>query len=109
MWTLLNKTGNDVSMIEGEYGFALPLILKDAVVSPTDYAKVTVKTEKNGDVILEKVYTDITNNIVPFMLTKEESALLPIGNYVYILDWYVDDLFQGTIINGAKLKVVDKA
>ena len=109
MWELLTKTGNDVSFIEGEYGIALPITLRGVEVGSSDYVKISIKTGKNGDTILEKEYTDITNNVVGFILTKEESARLPVGSYVYNLDWYQDNVFQGTVINGARLKVVDKA
>ena len=109
MWALLSNTGTDVSFIEGEYGIALPITLSGVEIGALDSVKITVKTGKNGDTILEKVYTDIQNGVVNFVFSEEESAMLPVGSYVYNLDWYLDGVFNGTVINGAKLKVVDKA
>ena len=109
MWELLNKTGNDVSFIEGEYGLALPITLKGVAISPSDSVKITFKSGKNGETILEKDYTDILNGQVELVLSEAESAKFPVGSYVYNLDWYLDGVFNGTVINGARLKVVDKA
>lgn len=109
MWELINKNGNDVSMIEGEYGLALPITLKDTAVSPSDTVKIEIKSGKNGETILTKEYTGITDSKVYLVLSEEDSAKLPVGSYVYNLDWYLDGIFNGTVINGARIKVVGKA
>ena len=109
MWELINKNGNDVSFIEGEYGLALPITLTGVDIGPSDSVLITIKTGKNGNVILEKEYTDIQNGQVDLVLSESESAKFAPGNYVYNLDWYLDGIFNGTVINGAKIRVVDKA
>lgn len=96
-------------MSEGDYGIALPVTVSGVEFAPTDTLVFTFKTAKNGETILTKSYTDIQDNTVELILSENESALFPVGGYVYCLDWYNGDSFLCNIIPSASLKVVDKA
>ncbi len=101
--------GHDLSKAEEDYGIELPLELSGMTLGAQDCIKITFKDKKNGDVILEKDFSNIVDNTVNLVFTEEESALFPVGTYVYCLDWYQDGNFMCNIIECANLKVVDKA
>ena len=106
MW---NVTGQSLSMAEGDWGIKLPVTVSGITFSEHDALKLTIKTADNGTVLVEKTYTNIQQNTVDMELTEAESALLPVGGYVYLLDWYQDGAFMCNIITSAPFKVVDKA
>lgn len=101
--------GQNVSMVEGDYGIELPLTISGITLGALDCIKITFKDQKNGNVILEKEFSDFTKNTVNIVFTEEESALFPVGTYVYVLDWYQSGNFMCNIIECANLRVVDKA
>lgn len=104
MWVV---SGTSLSMAEGDWGVELPVTVSGATFSANDSLKIVIK---NGETTLvEKEYTNITQNTVKLELTEAESALLPIGVYVYRLDWYQDGAFMCNIIPVSTFKVVDKA
>lgn len=104
-----NVTNLNLSMTEGDYGIALPVEIKGTTLGAQDSIKLTFKTSVNGDEILSKTFDGITDNTVNLELTAEESALFPVGGYVYSLDWYQSGNFMCNIITIAPFKVVDKA
>lgn len=104
MWVV---SGTSLSMAEGDWGVELPVTVSGVTFSANDSLKIVIK---NGETTLvEKEYTNITQNTVKLELTETESALLPIGVYVYRLDWYQDGAFMCNIIPVSSFKVVDKA
>ena len=96
-------------MAEGDWGIQLPITITGTTFAENDEVKLTIKTALNGGTILEKTFSDLTDNTANLELTEAESALLPVGSYVYRLDWYQDGTFMCNIIPIASLKVVDKA
>ena len=106
MWYV---NGNDLQMCEGDFGLKLPIKINGVTFTASDEAKLTIKKAVNGDVILTKTFTDITQNTVQFEITEADSALLPVGNYAYSLDWYQNGNFMCNVIPSAIFKVVDKA
>lgn len=104
MWKVQNNT---IEMTEGDYGIALPITITGVEMAVGDAIKLTVK--KSGEILLEKIFTSIMNNEVSLELTESESAELPVGTYVYTLDWYQDGNFMCNIFRNAVFKVVDKA
>ena len=106
MWAV---NGQDLKMCEGDWGVELPITITGATFSASDEVKLTIKTAVNGDVILTKTFTNISQNTVDLELTEAESALLSVGTYAYSLDWYQDSAFLCNIIPFALFKVVDKA
>lgn len=106
MWAV---SGNDLQMAEGDFGIQLPVTVNGTTLTASDSLKITFKTRKNGQTILEKEFTDISQNTVNLELTAAESALFPVGLYVYSLDWYQNGVFMCNIVLCAPFKVVDKA
>lgn len=104
-----NVTGQNLSMAEGDYGIALPVEISGVTLGAEDSIKLTFKTAVNGDDIFSKEFDGITDNTVSLELTAEETALLPVGAYVYRLDWFQSGNFMCNIIPAANLRVVDKA
>jgi hypothetical protein len=96
-------------MAEGDYGIAIPITVHGTELGGNDSLRVTIKTRKNGETILEKNYSDIEDNTVELELTQTESAKLPVGVYVYSLDWYQNGIFMCNIVLCSLFKVVDKA
>lgn len=104
-----NVTGQNLSMAEGDYGIALPIEISGVTLGQQDSIKITFKTAVNGDEVFAKEFDGIVDNTISLELTEEESALLPVGSYVYSLDWYQSGNFMCNIIPSASIKVVDKA
>lgn len=103
MWIVIN---NNLSMAEGDWGIQLPITITGATFAANDSVRVTIKSGETT--VIQKDYTDITNNTVNLEFTDAESALLPVGSYLYSLDWYQNGAFMCNIIPSAVLKVVDK-
>ena len=106
MWVV---NGQDLKMCEGDWGVELPITITGATFAAADEVKLTIKTAVNGDVILTKTFTNISQNTVNLELTAAESALLSVGTFAYSLDWYQEGAFLCNIIPSAHLRVVDKA
>ena len=106
MW---NVNGQDLKMVEGDWGIQLPVTVSGTTLTASDELKLTIKTAINGDTIVSKTFTNIQQNTVDLELTEAESALLPVGSYVYLLDWYQSGAFMCNIIPSALFKVVEKA
>lgn len=106
MWEV---NGENLKMIEGDFGFELPFTFNDIIISPQDNIKLEIKKEKDADPILTFDFSDIQNNEIKLVLTKADSEKLNVGNYLYVIDWYQGESFLGNIVNGALFKVVNKA
>ena len=69
MW---NVSGNSLSMTEGDWGVKLPVTVSGATFAANDSLKIVIK---NGETTLvEKEYTNITQNTVNLELTEAECA-----------------------------------
>ena len=106
MWVV---NGQELKMVEGDWGIQLPIVISGTTFSASDEVKFTLKKSVNGDVLLTKTFNNISQNTVNLELTEAESAALPVGKYVYVLDWYQNGAFMCNIIPTASFKVVDKA
>lgn len=98
-----------LSMVEGDYGVSLPIHIGGATFAANDEVKLVIKSALNSEAIVQKPFSNIQQNTVNLMLTEAESALLPVGNYVYSLDWYQNGAFMCNIIPWANFRVVEKA
>lgn len=101
--------GQNLQMVEEDFGLSLPVIVEGTTLGELDSLKITIKNEIDGETILEKDYHGITDNTVDLTLTQAESALLPVGCYVYRLDWYQNGSFMCNLIKAGSFKVVNKA
>ena len=106
MWQVSNQ---NLTMTEGDFGLRLPVTISGTQFAANDTVRIEIKDQMNGTVILEKEFTDIQHNTVTLELTEAESALFPVGQYVYNMDWYQSGAFMCNIIRAAVFKVVDKA
>lgn len=104
MW---NVNGNALNMTEGDWGVKLPVTVTGVTFASNDSLKFVIK---NGETtLIEKEFTNITQNTVNLEMTEADTSLLPVGSYVYRLDWYQDGSFMCNIIPISTFKVVDKA
>ena len=106
MWAVV---GNDLKMTEGDWGIKLPMTVSGTTFTENDDLRFTLKDGMNGNTILTKTFSNISQNTVQLELTEAESELLTVGSYVYSLDWYQDGAFMCNIIPNALFRVVDKA
>lgn len=103
MWIV---NGNDLSMAEDDFGVILPITVNGATFSNNDVLRITIGNNAQT-AIVTKTYTP-SNNTINFELTEAEAELLPIGTYLYSLDWYQNGVFMCNIIPRAIFRVVDK-
>ena len=106
MWAV---NGQDLKMTEGDWGIQLPVTIDGTTLTANDELKLTIKTAINGDVVVEKTFSNISQNTVNLVFTAQESALFSVGTYVYALDWFQNGAFVCNIIPAAMFKVVEKA
>lgn len=106
MWEVKDT---NIKMTVGDYGVALPFNFHDITISSGDAMLVTIKRFPNGAAKIEKSFFEITGGKIDLVFTAEESAELPVGKYVYSLDWYHDGAFKCCLIDKARFEVVGKA
>lgn len=104
MW---NVNGITLNMTEGDWGVKLPVTVTGVTFTAND--SVRIKIQRDETTIIEKEYTNITQNTFDLEFTEAESALLPVGSYLYSLDWYQDGAFMCNIIPSGLFVVGDKA
>ena len=104
MW---NVNGITLNMTEGDWGVKLPVTVTGVTFTEND--SVRIKIQRDETTIIEKEYTNITQNTFDLEFTEAESALLPVGSYLYSLDWYQDGAFMCNIIPSGMFLVGDKA
>ena len=100
-------SGQNIQMTRGDYGLELPITVTGATFAAGDALQLRI-TQRGADKLV-KTFDTIQDNTVRLTLTAEESAALPVGDYVYALDWYRDGAFLCNVIPAASFKVVDKA
>ena len=106
MW---RAVGTDITMTAGDWGVALPVTVTGTTLTSSDKLALTVVRADTGATVLEKEFTNITDNTVDFELTAAESANLTPGEYRYNLDWYQDGVFLCCLVGNASFRVVSKA
>lgn len=104
MW---NVNGITLNMTEGDWGVKLPVTVTGVTFTAND--SVRIKIQRDETTIIEKEYTNITQNTFDLEFAEAESALLPVGSYLYSLDWYQDGAFMCNIIPSGMFLVGDKA
>ena len=106
MW---NVKGNTLEMVVGDFGIDLPITVTDTTLTASDTLRFTFKDATTGNTILEKEYDKISQNTVQLSLTRAESELFKVGDYVYRLDWYQEGHFMCNVIPIDTFRVVAKA
>lgn len=105
---MLRGSGKKIVMTEEDYGLYLPIRIIGATFESNDKIKLYIKQKKDGESLIEKEFLNIADNTINFVLTEQESALLPKGTYIYVLDWYRDEEFLCNIVPSGVLEVEDK-
>lgn len=100
---------HEIKMTEGDFGIDLPIDVLDIPFEAQDELELTIKRHMNGPIMLSKLFRNITNGRVFLSLTAEESASLPVGKYVYLLDWKQNGHLMCNLIKAAPFIVEDKA
>lgn len=106
MW---NVNGQDLKMCRGDWGIRLPITVSGVTLSNNDELLFVLKKQDSGSAIITKTFSHIVNNTINLEFTENESNLLPVGGYVYSLDWYQNGAFLCNIIPSSLFKVVAKA
>lgn len=106
MWVIKR---HELQMTEGDYGVELPIKVKGTTLTSSDTLELIIKDKNDGEVIIDKTFSNIENNRALLSLTSSESELLSVGNYIYRIDWYQNGLFMCNLIPSALLRVVNKA
>ena len=101
--------GENLQMVEGDYGLALPIDIVGTTLTEHDNIRMVFKNSINSSTLLTKEFSEISENSIILSLSESESAIFPVGSYVYSLDWYQDGAFMCNIIPTAAFRVVDKA
>lgn len=96
-------------MAEDDFGVALEVEIKGTTFGTDDEFRVAIKDDINGETLVEKTFSNISDNKFYLLLTEEDSVKLPVGNYVYLLDWYRSGVLMYNIIPSALWRVVEKA
>ena len=99
------KTNSNLEMDSGDFGVVLPFTVKGTTVTASDCFRFVFKGA-DGATILTQTYADVQNNTINFVLSAAESALFPVGSYLYDLEWYQDGAFQDRLISSALFRVV---
>lgn len=105
MWSAV---GTNLKMVEGDYGVPVVFSVKNVEFSGLDAIKLTVKNTVNGEAIFEKTVSNLTGNTFNIALTAAETALLPVGQYVFALDWYTNNVFMCNLVAVGQLSVLEK-
>ena len=106
MWEVSGKT---IAMTEGDWGVQLPITIPDPTFTAADELRLAIKNGATELVTKTYTYQDISENTVNLELTEAESEALPVGTYLWTLDWYQDNAFLYCLVPAAIFKVVDKA
>ena len=105
-----SANGQNMTMTVNDFGVEQPIEIDVGVdLGANDTLEFVFKKEVGGDDLIVKTFTGITDNTVNLVFTEAESALLPIGAYVYRLDWYQNGAFMDCIVEVGSFKVVRKA
>lgn len=104
---MIKYKNGKLSMVEGDFGQPLIMNIVGGTITQEDVINFFVKNDA-GDIILSKDFTNVVDNKVHFVLTKEESDKLQVGNYIYNLDWFRDGVFMNNIKNNEIFQVKDK-
>lgn len=106
MW---RSSGTTIEMTVGDYGIGLPIKISGVEFGQSDSVKLRISSARNLTEKLSVEFSDIADNTVELKLTEAQSELLPVGDYVYALDWYRDEVFMCNVIPQGAFRVVKKA
>lgn len=83
-----------ITMIHGDFGEILPIKFTSGSILETDDVKFIIYKEKEK--VLEKSFS-VVNDILDFILTKQESESIDIGKYCYGIEQYRNGTLKDTL------------
>lgn len=105
---MLRSSGKKIIMTEKNYGLHLPIKITGATIQKNDTLEFYIKQTGAKESVIQNKYDNINENTIDFVLTKEQSEKLKVGIYQYSIDWYRDNIFLNTIVNGYPFEVEKK-
>ena len=110
MWIEDKNNPTKMTMVEGDYGIVNPIEIEtDETISSSECFEISIYKKINTNPLVIKTYSNIQNKTINFSLTAAESALLPVGSYLYDINWYQGSSFLSCIAAKQKFMVVEKA
>ncbi len=103
MW---QASGNCIRMTRNDFGVGLPLSFPETEISEEDTLVFTIKKDAGGPILVSKPFTGIKTRSIEITLTKEETAKLPVGSYVWKVDWFRGQEFLCCLAQPSPFKVV---
>ena len=101
------ESGLSLQMAEGDYGVPLTIEFEGITFTARDQIDFVIC---RGEVeLITKTFSDISNNTVELVISREETERLPVGRYLYRIDWYQDYAFMDNLAPNGLLIVIDKA
>lgn len=101
-----NEVTGEISITEKDFGVACPITIEDITITEQDQIAFYIKKPGATENIFEKTYSDIQHN--KFDLVFAESERLPVGQYIYLIDWQRDGVFLDNLVDNAIFRVVAK-
>ena len=107
---MLKSVNNKIIMSHGDFGSVLPFTITDITLdSNEDKILFEIKKAPNSYTVLSKVYSNKLESLreIQFDLsfTKEETARLPRGSYVYYVRHIRDDELRDTLLEDKLFEV----
>ena len=95
-----------ITMNVGDFGIILPIRFRDGVLD-TDIINFIIK-KPNGEEVINKPFNPI-DGILKLQFTKEETALLPKGEYLYGMKQFRDTTLVNSVAVGKNFIVKEGA
>ena len=99
----------NLQMTEGDYGIALPITITGTTLGENDTVTIAIKRIGARTPLVESSFTSIVDNEISFSLAQADTSLLPVGRYVWTMDWFSEGSFMCNIIRAGCFEVVSKA
>lgn len=104
-----NIKGSRIIMDAHDYGLQLPIDVEDGTFEPEDKMLFELKKSKDSAPLISKEYVNTLSDETMFRFflefTKNESAELPPGNYVYYIRYIKNGELQDTLVSGEDFKI----
>lgn len=101
---MFSINGLNIEMFEGDYGERLPINVEKGEILDGDILKVIIKTVRHQEIINKEIELSEDDSFI-FFLSKEESAKLSKGTYLWSLKQYREGYLLDTLTANNIFKV----